>query len=136
MVAKSAYKEITTIKNGGFHPLKEHEEKLEAMLTQIFAKIKSKVYCEGDKCLKQRFKGETMEILTILLTLVPKIFRVYIREGIIFSHMKLLKSLLLKSTKELPNYAKLSISNPSPPEIPHFLLILSIFEHYVNHPLG
>jgi hypothetical protein len=136
MVAKTAYKEITDIKGGGFHPLKEHEGKLELILTQIFAKFKSKVYSEGEKHLKNRFKGESKEILTVLLTLVPKIFRVYIREGIIFTHMKLLKSLFLKSTKELPNFAKLSIPDPSPPPIPHFLLLLSIVNHYVDRPLG
>ena len=93
------------------------KEELKERLAEYFNLIKQNLYKLVDENLKSVFVkvfnqesipaevSNSVNIMMRLLNIIPKDLRIYIREGVIFNKLKIVKSLWRKACKDSPNYS-------------------------------
>lgn len=93
------------------------KDELKERLAEYFNLIKQNIYKLVEENLKNIFVkvfnqesipsevSNSVNIMMRLLNIIPKDLRIYIREGVIFNKLKIVKSLWRKSCKEAPNYS-------------------------------
>lgn len=89
-------------------------------------------------------QGRT-SLMMKLLNIVPKALRIYIREGVIFNNMKVVKALWRKACRDSPNYSNYRIKASGSKlaqysrifaHLPVLLKIISKFSQKLNIPLS
>ena len=126
-VSKYAYKQMNNplysneMDDSTYSPKSEYKDQLADCFNTIKQNLYKLVEENAKRVFVQVFNQSVFPsticqntcLMMKLLNIIPKDLRIFIREGVIFSNMKTIKSLWRKSCKDTVNYAKYRIKSSS-----------------------
>jgi hypothetical protein len=126
-VTRVTYKQMGNLTEDENNDINEFSQKtlLRIRLADYFSLIKKNLYSLVEQNLKHTFVSlfnvskipsniiDRTTLMIKLLSIIPRDLRIYIREGVIFNKIKIVKSLWRKACKSAPNYSKYHLSPKS-----------------------